>query len=301
MRNFIASFVLGALLASSQSTHAEMMSAKTMQDVKGAIEGLLKDYKPEDILVAFDIDMTLTQPNHPATFYPALHKYIDIYKEVFDKLPPETKDLASTLTTQVLPQRLVEKTTPQIIRQLEGEGFKVIALTASLSGHIHGYPSKMAFMRRDQLQRMGIDFTKSFKDYCGVAAFQNFKPYAGYFPMFYHGILSTNGEKGASKGDVLVAFLRHVGPHRAGKHGKPEAGFYPKVVVIIDDKKKHLEDVKEKVKEYDPSIQVICIVYEGAYTYAPQDISKEDFQKFWEEIAKQAQKLSAYFKSGVVY
>lgn len=304
MRNFITAVVLGSLLISSPTVHAEIIAAKTMQDVQSTVESLLKNHKPEDILVAFDIDMTLTQPNHSAVFYPALRKYADLYKEILGKLPPVTKDLASTLTTQILPQKLVEKTTPKMIRQLEQEGFKLIALTSSLAGHIHGYRDKMVVIRRDQLQRMGIDFTKSFKNYCLVSAFQNFKPYAGYFPTFFHGILSTNGEKGASKGEVLVAFLKHVGPHREGKaYGSmgPGGGFYAKGVVMIDDKQKHLEDIEAAVKEYDPSIQFIGIVYEGAYTYAPQDISKEDFQKFWEGIAKQAQRLSAYFKSKIVY
>jgi hypothetical protein len=42
------------------------------------------------------------------------------------------------------------------------------------------------------------------------------------------------------------------------------------------------------LKEYDPSIQFIGIEYQGAFSYAPQDISKEDFQKFWEIFAEKA-------------
>ncbi len=268
------------------SAQAEIISVKSMKDAQFEIEDIIKTQKAADVLVAFDIDMTLTQPNHPAVFYPAIRKYVDIYKTILGQLTPEQKDLAVTLTTQILPQKLVETETPQVIKTLQQKGIKVIALTSSLAGKIKGYKDKMIIRRRDQLQRMGLDFTNSLKNFVSVTTFFNFKKYAGGYPIFYHGVLSANGEGYVSKGEALTALLRHTGPLYEDKVRKP--GFYPKVVVMIDDKKKHLEDVEECLKSYDPSIQFIGIEYEGAYTYAPQDISKEDFQKFWENLANLA-------------
>lgn len=69
------------------------------------------------------------------------------------------------------------------------------------------------------------------------------------------------------------------------------AGFYPNAIIMLNDKKKHLDNVATAIKQYNPSIQFIGIVYEGAYTYALQAISKEDFQKFWEELTDKAQRL----------
>lgn len=273
----------------TQVEHTDIMKIQTMKDAQTEVENLLKIYKPEEILVAFDIDMTLTQPDHPAVYYPAIKKYVDVYKAVLGQLSPEQKDLASTLTTQIVPQRWVEKTTPQIVKDIQNTGVKVIALTAILAGEIQDFPEKMVVLRQDQLQKMGFDFTKSFKDFVSVKEFFEFKKYAGAYPIFYHGILSTNGEGGASKGDVLVAFLQHIGPHDEGKARNP--GFYPRVILVIDDKKKHLEDVEKKIKAYAPFIKVIEVGYEGAYTYAPEDISKEDFRQFWERVADRTKNL----------
>jgi hypothetical protein len=266
------------------SVHAEIISAKAMKEVQTKIEDVLKTHKAEDVLMAFDIDMTLTQPDHPAVYYPALKKHVNVYKSIVGQLTPAQKDLTSTLTTQVVPQKLVEKETPKIVRNIQKKGVKVIALTSSLAGKIKAFPDRMAFLRRDQLQKMGFDFTKSLKNFVAVMEFLDFKKYAGGHPMFYHGFLSTNGEGDVSKGELLIALLRHVGPHYACKARKP--GFYPKVIILVDDKKKHLENAEAHLKSYDPSIKFIGIEYEKSFTYAPQDISKEDFQKFWEKLAQ---------------
>ncbi len=274
-------------LISSQA-QAEIVSVKSMKDVKTKVEGLLHSQNPEEVLVAFDIDMTLTQPDHPAVYYPALIKYVEIYKKIMSSLSPEQKDLVSTLTTQEVPQKLVEQETQRIIKALQAQGVKTMALTSVLAGNIKGFKEKMVTLRRDQLQEMGIDFTKSFKNFCRVMTFSTFQFYAEGHPLFYHGILSTNGEGAASKGDVLVAFLKHVGSHHEGKALKP--GYYPKIVVFIDDKKKHLENVKAALKAYNPSIQFLGIEYKGAYAYAPQSISQEAFEAFWQGLAIQAKK-----------
>lgn len=284
MKHLLKGFLITMIL--NLSAQAEILSVETMKDVKTKIEEVLKTQKTEDVLVAFDIDITLTQPDHPAVYYPNLKKYGDVYKKVLSQLTPEQKDLAATLTTQIIPQKYVERETPGIVKALQQKGVKTMALTSSLAGEISGFPKKMIILRRDQLQRMGIDFTNTFKDFSKAITFTDFKKYAGGYPMFYHGILSTNGEGDASKGDILIAFLTHIDfkyEHKAHK-----LGYYPKVVFLIDDKRKHLENVETALKTYDPAIQFIGIEYEGAYNYAPQDISKEDFQKFWEDVVNKA-------------
>lgn len=201
--------IMSAILTTFPS-HAEIITANTIKSVQTQVEIILKTYQPKDVLVAFDIDMTLTQPDHPAVYYPSLKKYGDISKKIMGSLTPEQKDFASTLTTQLVP-------------------------------------------------------------------FSHFKKYAGAYPMFYKGILSTNGEGDASKGDVLVAFLR-----------MQELSYEPHVVVLIDDKKKHLDTVKTSLKAYNPSIHFLGIEYQGAFVYAPQEISRKEFQAFWKAMASQA-------------
>ena len=256
------------------SAQAEITSAKTMKEVVS----VLKSYKPEELFVTVDIDMTLIQPDHPAVYYSALRKYIDTYKEIMGKLLPEQKDLISTLLTQTFPQRLVEKETPNLLKKLQENGVKVIALTSSLAGQVDGFREDMVVRRQEQLEKMGFDFSQSFSSLLEDKTFQNFKEYAGTTPRFYKGVLSTNGEGDASKGDVLIAFLEAINSH-------------PKVVVLIDDKKKHLEVMEKKLHAYDPSLKFIGIEYEGAYSYAPEKVSKESFQQFWKELAHKVQPL----------
>ena len=268
MKSAISFLVL--TLVFNLSVQAEVMKVKSMNEVGCKIEEVLKDHNPWDVLLALDIDMTLTQPDHPAVFYPALKKYKEDFKRILSQLTPEQKDLVPTLTTQLYPQRWVEKETPQIIKNIIQQGVKTIAFTAALSGKIGGFKNKLIIRKRDQLQKMGLDFDKSFREYTSAATYFDFKKYAGSYPMYYHGVLSANGEGQNSKGDVFTAFLKHIGH-----------GYHPKVVILVDDRTVNVETVEAALKTHDPTIKFIGITYEGAYTYAPQEISREDFQAFW--------------------
>ena len=281
-----ATMLTSALLLTGLSVQAEITSAKTMKEVKSTIEELLKTQKPEEFLVAFDIDDTMVQPNDPAVNYTALQKYQDEYKTILNDLTPEQKDLARVLTTQIIPQKLVEADTPKIIKDLQQKGIKVIAITTELAGKIKGSEEDLIIIRQGQLKKMGLDFSKGLKDFLTNATFSDFKKYAGSYPMFYKGILSTNGEGDATKGEVLVAMFKRIGSSTDGKTQKPE--FEPKLIVLIDNNKKELADAEEQLKAYNPSIQFLGIEYEGAKTSAHQDISKEDFEKFWNNIANRA-------------
>lgn len=109
--------------------------------------------------------------------------------------------------------------------------------------------------------------------------FIHFKKYASVYPMFCHEILSMDGEGTVSKGNTVTSFLKNAGPYYHRKAQNPD--YYPKVITLVNDKKKHLENVEESLKAYNPSIQFIGIEYKGAFTSSPQDISKENLQKFW--------------------
>lgn len=100
----------------------------------------------------------------------------------------------------------------------------------------------------DQIQKFGFDLINTFKKYVLVMKFLHFKKYASGYPMFCHGILSTNGEGTVSKGDTLTSFLKHAGPYYHCKTQKP--GYYPKVIILVDDKKKQLKNVEESLEAY---------------------------------------------------
>lgn len=271
------------LLLQGCDQEKNFMSVHTIREVQSKIEEILKTESPEDVLVVFDIDMTLTQPDYPATFYPNLRKHQKVMKDIRDELTPEQRDTLAT-STLTLPQRLIEKDSPTIIKAMQNKGVKVIALTATLTGSWKNDKNKIIFKRRDALQKMGFNFSFQGR----VVPYMDFPLYAAGYPTLYHGVLCSNGEQsGIGKGKILSAFLKQVGMLKGKPYG---SGFVPKVIIMIDDKKKNLEDVREVLSKDFPEMQYIGIEYQGAFDYAPQDICEKEFSKFWQNAAEQVRK-----------
>lgn len=73
--------------------------------------------------------------------------------------------------------------------------------------------------------------------------------------------------------------------------GSQTGGYVPKIIVMVDDKQSNLEDAKKILTANYTNIRFIGIKYQGAFEYAPCDISEVDFTKFWETLADQAKLL----------
>jgi hypothetical protein len=256
---------------------AEMISVKSMHDVELKIEQLLLHYKSKEILAAVDVDMTLTQPNHSATFYPNLKQHSDIYKRIMGNLTPEQRDLTNTLTVLQLPIKLVEKNTPAIIKSIQEKGVESIAFTAILTRLPAGCTKtndRIEEIRFNALSNLGINFENSFKR--SEIIFYDMLTYHNHYPTFSRGILYANGENGKEgKGAVLVAFIKKM-------------AISPKVSVLVDDRKKNIENVEQYLNTHYPNIQFVGIEYQGAFTYAPEDISAKEFEKFWQNRTNEA-------------
>lgn len=275
---FIISFFAACLFC--LSANAEFKSAESMEQVSSQIEEFTQALPKERVLVAFDIDMTLTHSENPAAQYQTIKKYADIFKKTLEGLSPEQKDLMLTTVVTKHPQQLVEEKTSEIIRNLQDEGFKTIALTASLTGDFTQPNDKFTYKRRDDLKRLGIDFSKSFKNRATVVTFTKFQEYAQGYPMFYHGVLCANGENnGIGKGPVLDAFLKQI---RSSKDNRQ--GYIPNVIIMVDDRKKNLENVQKYLDAHYPDLKFLGIEYRGALNVKSKDISATDFEKFWEKI-----------------
>jgi hypothetical protein len=286
-----------------------IISVNSIHEVQAKVDEILKTQKAEDVLVVFDVDMTLTQPDHPATYFPAVKKFKSIIKNIFASLTPTQRDIALTLTTKIA-QRLIEKDSPKIVKAMQGKGVQVIAFTASLTGHKNDNKSKTIFKRRDMLHNLGFDFSfqQMVREHNGCHWSRiAFEKYADGYSMFYHGILCANGENnGIGKGKVLVAFLSECSPkicdHKShilfskdrqveAHHCKAPSVYEPKVIVMVDDKKANIEDAKSVLAASDPNILFVGVEYQGAFNYAPKDISEADFIKFWQGLADQAKKI----------
>lgn len=275
-------FVLILLTACKEEK--SIMPVNSIHEVQAKVDEILKTQQAEDVLVVFDIDMTLTQPDHPATYYPSIIKFRSIIKNIFEHLTPAQRDIALTLTTE-LTQRLIEKDSPKIVKAMQDKMVNIIALTAILTGSWKDSKNKIIFKRRDDLQKFGFNFSFQGR----VVPYMNFPKYVDGYPMLYHGVLCSNGENNEiGKGKVLGAFLRQVGMTKGSRYG---SGYVPKIVIMVDDKEKNLVDVQKTLAVDFPDIQFIGIKYEGALDYAPQDISEAEYAKFWQEMADKAKKI----------
>lgn len=248
-------------------------SVKQMLQVKRILDKCLRRYAAEDILCAFDIDLTLIQPENPALYVPNVKKYIDVYQDIKKQYP--NLDTTLPLVFSLFePQHLVDEAIYDILKQLHG--VKTIAFTASPSGPYLQAP-RVEIVRYESLKQFQISFEGQFQDEDFVL--DECPSYRSSKPCFYKGVLCSNSEKGTTtKGTVLTAFLRKI-------------GWTPKCVILVDDRAKNLSDVSISLKEDFPKTRFVGIEYLKAHDYCPQSISKEGFKLYWEKCFVDASKL----------
>lgn len=252
------------------------LTATTMKEVHQHIDDHLLEVP--GMLVAFDIDMTLTAPQNPACYFPNMRQYKAVigrhmlFQRVFSCISKTEEDKVLTLGTQLPSQQLIETNTPALIASLQQSGVKAIALTASLSGGVEGLDN-LKERRLVGLQQVGIDFSQAFPNEDTI--FSEFPPHNNHYPTYHQGILYANGGNGANnKGAVLVAFLKKM-------------GWTPRQVVLVDDLVANLTAVKRALASLDPTIQFIGIEYRGAQAYAPEGITKREIIAYWKNIVSQ--------------
>ena len=256
--------------------------ADSIHDVKIHIDNILETKKPEDVLVVFDVDMTLIQPNHPATYLPTLKKYRIIFQNITQKLTNLQRDNLLTLTTKI-PQQLIENNSPAVVKYLQNRKVNVIGFTASLTGHRDDHINKPIFKFRDMLRSFGFNFSFPHRT---VVSYMSFPKHNNGYPIFYHGVLCSNGENNSiSKGKIFSAFLRQVGRRKAEPYG---SGYIPKIIVMVDAKQLDTDNIKGVLAKDFPDVQFIGIQYRGAFHYAPKDISESEFTEFWTQLTSQA-------------
>lgn len=268
--------IFAALIIFTSFVFGEVVQLPLMKQVKEKVLSLLNEYKSEDILVIFDIDMVITLYDHPAFYMPNMKAHKKAIKEVLSdkRLTPLHKDLILNLIVQEEKAKLVEDDTQSILNAIKDKNIKIMALTAAMAGNINNIV--MEEFRYKTLKSMGIDFSKAFSSLERIE-FKNLLANSFGHPLFYKGILFSNGESSFedSKGLALVAFIKNLLEQKIISHK-------PKVIVFVDDKRANIDSVKKHMTAYDSSIKVIGIEYLAGYNYAPKTISEEDIRKKWE-------------------
>ncbi len=247
-------------------------SFERMRDVGAYIEAQTASYKSEDILCLFDVDMTLTQPAHPAAYVPNLKEHLAIYRAIQARYPKLDTCLTFCFNF-LLPQRLTDNDILSVLASLK---MRTIAFTATVTGDFLG--TRMEVRRYEDLKRLGLSFENAFPQ--SKIILNACPQYRGYYPTYYKGILFSNSERGnTTKGTVLCAFLNAV-------------CYTPKCVVLVDDRPQNHFDVQTALSQNFPETKYIGIEFTGAANYCPKDISAKDFEAFYADHFERASKLA---------
>lgn len=229
------------------------------------------------ILGVFDIDETLLIPQDPAFQKPNLKKHACIVQSLREQLPVEQQDLLSNLILTSSSSQLIESTAPLFIRNLQTKEIRLIALTAAMTR-----PFGMDYlpkMRYEELQRNGIDFSYAFPEIHELNLV-NMKMCNQSFPVFYSGVLCSNGDyqrqkNASSKGKALCEFLK-------------QAAWIPNKIIFIDDKLYNLEEMERTLHEFDPGIIYQGLHYVGAQSITSPPIEENVIEAKWKKLLEKA-------------
>lgn len=211
----------------------------------------------QNTLVIFDVDNTLLTRTDPGergymvqranakTILSLYNKEAELYR-LLDK---KTRDClwSSYLNSDSL--MLIDPQAPIIIKKLQEQGVKVIALTNALTGKLCDIPS-LEDARITELQQNGIDFDSPFAPFLCIDFPQyNFD---GRHPVYKQGILLTS--LACSKGELLKTFFETI-------------SWKPTRVIMFDDEEENILSVKNSLKKLGIPFQ--GFVYAGAESHLP--------------------------------
>lgn len=228
-------FVLG-----SCSAYAEIRQTHDLQSIKREIFASSKD-----TLFVFDIDFVLVTPTDDVFLLTITEEgqqlQSNIYDDLWKRLPKHSVDELHTILMTTQEWRPVTPNTAQVFNQIRAKGYKVLGLTALITGSVGVIPS-MESWRAEQLERLGIVFDKSFVNaksgsldpyITGISDYYS-KSQRASFPTAYNGIIFTTF---IPKGEALNAYLQF-------------AKLKPKKIIFIDDRLANLESVQEYCQKY---------------------------------------------------
>ncbi len=245
-----------------------VMDIISIEDVVERITTILKNYAPEDILLIFDVDLTLTVPEEPAVQIPFIEKYQEQLEKITSGLSEAQIFLLFSLATKKARQVLIEKKTPFVIRGLQKKKIKIIALSSSITGSLESI-KRVEEWRYNVLKKIGICFDKTFPEITDLPITDIFS-YRNQHPVYYRGVLCTNSQK-KIKGKTLITFLKKI-------------NYSPKIIIFVDDQKENLAEVSESIKRYSTNIEFLGIEYKKGKQFTSGYVSEQDFFLYWENI-----------------
>lgn len=267
----VAVAILGGLMLQGCMS-GKSFKSQSLQDVTSVVDKHLKTIKPEEILILFDINYTLTHlPQMPMSL---IKEYYGVWAQEVRTLPKDQQDLVLSWNIKNNSNIILDPKALEVLADLRNKGVKVIALTAALAGDFDG-KGPMNYHVYEELKSLGISFDNSFPQLKDVV-FTDMRKYHGGYPMYYKGILFSNGDaSGISKGDVLVHFLKHV-------------GYTPKVVIIADDRKDNIAAIETALEKAYPDTQLEGLEYLYAFSLPVPKMTREEFRSYLKDLKTRA-------------
>lgn len=241
---------------------------KTVEELYEVIES-----SPEDSLFIFDVDLVLTMPCDPCFQILTTVRHHSFIKPIFNSLEGGELDLCYALALMQGDQLFVEEKVPEILRAIHMKGFKAMALTALHVATIQGVTTTE--WRLKELERLGIDFTKTFPE---IAPFtlDIFDSHYGGRPTYQDGVLFSHIVQ--DKGTVLKAFLDHV-------------NYRPASLVFVDDVEENVKAVEAMARRED--IPFHGVHYRGAYHFPTPHVEESIAITQWQTLAVKAKLIAA--------
>lgn len=200
-------------------------------DTLDLLEAEVKMLDEQD-LVVFDVDRVLIVDKSAIL---QDHKLFEsLIESRLKKLPDQQRHALGSLFRREGKRKVVDEKTPVMIKKLQNNGVKVIALTALNSGSF-GAIKKLEDWRIEDLKSLGFDFSSAFKlDE----------------PLLLHPKRPTSGNK------PLKPCIAKQGILFSGRYEKGEAleyflttlGWKPRRVIFVDDDKERVESVARACK-----------------------------------------------------
>ncbi|MBS0604418.1 MAG: DUF2608 domain-containing protein [Verrucomicrobia bacterium] len=263
---FFQSFLIPAL-AIAACCRAEISQVNQMNDVVQCFKDADKE-----TLALFDIDLVILQPKDPAFQMANMKRFSPICKKVVQQIPSDKRDIFFILTTLSSDPVLIDPRLPVLLSDLKERNVPTMALTGNFTGKF-GSIDNMEEWKIRHLAQFGIDFSKGAPSSDQIV-FRDLPSFRENYSTYTKGILFVNGST-CPKGDALVAYLK-------------KTGHAPSQVIFIDDREDNLKSVEASLQQFDPSIKFKGLHFTGAKDYPSKEISEQQFEARWLEVAGQA-------------
>lgn len=218
--------LIGLVLVSY--AEAKIISTNKIEDIE--VELARAD---NETLVIFDCNGVIWESAARAFQADAKKVMKSIIRKHLKTMPLKKEEKIQHIMLEKIPKQLLHKKMPTLILVLQSRGVKTLMLTGNRVGKIGNVSLEKCNIRH--LSKMGIDFGKSWNlERIVFSCFPNYYNGEVSYATFSDGILFCISW---DKGSVLRAFLSKIPSYKFKK------------IIFIDDKRRHLESVRQVADE----------------------------------------------------